>query len=131
MGTRRTKRLGNLIQAELGDLLLTKVKDPRVGMVSVTAVDVAPDLSQAKVYFSLLEEGRRDEALAGLKAAAGFLRGQLASRLNLKTMPRLIPVYDSSLAQGARMDQLVKQARQKDQEAAQLRGESSPEEPEA
>ena len=131
MGTRRTKRLGNLIQAELGDLLLKKVKDPRVGMVSVTAVDVAPDLSQAKVYFSLLDESRRQEAQAGLKAAAGFLRGQLAARLNLKSMPRLIPVYDDSLVQGARMDQLVKAARSRDEETARQRGEAIDGDPEA
>ncbi|MEW5913643.1 MAG: 30S ribosome-binding factor RbfA [Thermodesulfobacteriota bacterium] len=121
MGTRRTKRLGTLIQAELGELLLKKVRDPRVGMVSLTGVDVSPDLSQAKVYYSLLDQERRAEAQAGLEAAAGFLRRELAARLNLKSMPRLIPVYDHSLARGERMDQLLKQARSQDEELARKR----------
>ena len=123
MGTRRTRRLGNLIQAELGDLLLSKVKDPRLSLVSITAVDVAPDLSQAKVYFSLLDSARRDQAQAGLMAAAGYLRRELAARLHLKSMPRLIPVYDQSLEAGARMDSLLKQARAQDEEAMARRGE--------
>lgn len=123
MGTRRTKRLGNLIQAELAALLLRKVKDPRVAMISVTAVDVSPDLSQAKVYFSLLDQGRREQAEEGLKAAAGYLRRELAARLHLKTMPRLIPVYDASLAQGAHLEQLLRQVRSQDEEAARRRGE--------
>jgi len=128
VGTRRTKRLGNLIQAELGELLLRRVKDPRVSSVSVTAVDVSPDLSQAKVYFSLLEHDKREQALAGLTAAAGFLRRELAARLHLKTMPRLVPVYDDSLLQGAHLEQVLKEARAQDEAAARARGEAEPEE---
>jgi len=119
-----------LIQAELGELLLKKVRDPRVGMVSLTGVDVSPDLSQAKVYYSLLDQDRRAEAQAGLQAAVGFLRRELAARLNLKTVPRLIPVYDQSLAQGARMDQLLRQARSQDEELARGREETGGEETE-
>lgn len=129
MGTRRTKRLGNLIQAELGELLLRRVKDPRVASVAVTAVDVSPDLSQAKVYFSLLDHNQREAALAGFTAAAGFLRRELAARLRLKTIPRLVPVYDDSLVQGAHLEQVLKQARAQDEAAAKARGEESGEEP--
>ena len=127
MGTRRTKRLGNLIQAELGELLLRRVKDPRVASVTLTAVDVSPDLSQAKVYFSLLEQDRREQAQAGLVAAAGFLRRELAARLRLKTMPRLIPVYDDSLARGAHLEQVLKKARSQDEAMARARGDLDPE----
>ncbi|MCF8032224.1 MAG: 30S ribosome-binding factor RbfA [Desulfarculaceae bacterium] len=129
MGTRRTKRLGNLIQAELGELLLRRVKDPRVASVAVTAVDVSPDLSQAKVYFSLLDHAQHEAALAGLIAAAGFLRRELAARLRLKTIPRLVPVYDDSLVQGAHLEQVLKQARAQDEAAAKARGEDEAEEP--
>ncbi len=128
MGTRRTKRLGNLIQAELGELLLRRVKDPRVSAVNLTAVDVSPDLSQAKVFFSLLDHSQRDQALAGLNAAAGFLRRELAARLHLKTVPRLVPVYDDSLVRGAHLEQVLNEARAQDEAAAKARGEAEPEE---
>jgi len=91
-------------------------------------VDVSPDLSQAKVFFSLLEHDQHDQALAGFKAAAGFLRRELAARLHLKTIPRLVPVYDDSLARGAHMEQVLQEARAQDQEAAKARGEADPEE---
>ncbi|MCB2194031.1 MAG: 30S ribosome-binding factor RbfA [Deltaproteobacteria bacterium] len=128
MGTRRTKRLGNLILAELGGLLARRVKDPRVAAVNLTSVDVAPDLSQAKVFFSVLDSSKRDEALAGFKAAAGFLRRELAARLHLKTMPRLVPIYDDTLVKGAHLDQVIKEARAQDEANARARGEGDPEE---
>lgn len=128
MGTRRTKRLGNLILAELGEVLARRVNDPRVAAVNLTAVDVAPDLSQAKVYFSVLDPSHSDQALAGLNAAAGFLRRELAARLHLKTMPRLVPVYDDSLLKGAHLEQVLRQARAEDEAAAEARGETEPEE---
>lgn len=132
MGTRRTQRLGNLIQAELGELLLKKVKDPRMAQVTITGVDVSPDLSQAKVFYSLLEPGQRTQVEAGFKAAAPFLRHELASRLQIKVTPRLVPVYDPSLAQGARMDALIRQAREQDKALTQETGpEPAPGEDEA
>jgi ribosome-binding factor A len=123
MGTRRTQRLSNLIQAELGDLLLKRVKDPRLEPITITGVDVSPDLSQAKVFYSLLDAARRPEVEAGFKAAAPFLRHELASRLQIKITPRLWLVYDPSLAQGARMDSLIREAREQDQVLAQQRGD--------
>ena len=128
MGTRRTKRLGNLILAELGALMARRVKDPRVAAVNLTAVVVAPDLSQAKVFFSVLDPAKSGEALAGLNAAAGFLRRELAANLRLKTMPRLVPVYDDSLIKGAHLDQVIREARARDEANAQARGEDEPEE---
>ena len=128
MGTRRTKRLGNLILAELGALLARRVKDPRVAAVNLTAVDVAPDLSQAKVFFSVLDPAKSGEALAGLNAAAGFLRRELAANLRLKTMPRLVPVYDDSLIKGAHLDQVIREVRAQDEANAQARDEDEPEE---
>jgi ribosome-binding factor A len=128
VGTRRTKRLGNLILAELGALMARRVKDPRVAAVNLTAVDVAPDLSQAKVFFSVLDPSKSGEALAGLNAAAGFLRRELAANLRLKTMPRLVPVYDDSLIKGAHLDQVIREARARDEANAQARGEDEPEE---
>ena len=113
--TRRTRRLGSLIRAELGDLLTRKVKDPRLAFISITGVDVSPDMGQAKVYFSLMDESKAAEAEAGFKAASGFLRGALAKKLNLKVIPRLVPVYDPSLVRGSEMTALINRVRAEDQ----------------
>lgn len=112
--TRRTRRLSSLIQSALGELLIRKVKDPRLGMISITGVDVSPDMSQAKVYYSLMDQRELDEVQRGFVKAAGYLRRELAHKLRLKTMPRLIPVYDSTLRHGAEMSALIDQVIQDD-----------------
>ena len=114
--TRRTRRLGSLIRTELGDLLTRKVKDPRLELISITGVDVSPDMSQAKVFFSLLDESRVPDATAGFRAAGGFLRGELGKKLNLKVIPRLVPIYDPSLARGSEMTALIDRVRAEDAE---------------
>jgi len=99
--TRRTERVGELLRGELAQALRRDVSDPRLGLVTVTRVDVAPDFSQALVFWSTLgTETSRDEVQAGLDAAAGYLRGRLAPRLTLKRMPRLSFRHDASLAGG-------------------------------
>ena len=113
--TLRTRRLGSLIQAELANLLSRTVKDPRLQLVTLTGVDVAPDLRQAKVFFTLFNEENRKDAEKGFKMAAPFLRSQLAKVLYLKTVPKLIPVFDSSIGFGVRMENLIKQARVSDE----------------
>jgi ribosome-binding factor A len=128
MATRRTKRLANLIQAELAELLSSRVRDPRVKGVTITGVDVAPDLSHAKVFYSLLDEARQDEAQAGLKAAAPYLRREMARRLHLKKIPQVVPVFDPSLAGGVAMDALINKVRAEDERAAELRGDSGEDE---
>ena len=100
--TRRTERVGELLRSELVNALLRDVSDPRLGLVTVTRVDVAPDFSQALVFWSTLgPESSREEVQEGLEAAAAYLRGRLAPRLSLKRMPRLSFRYDESLAGGA------------------------------
>jgi ribosome-binding factor A len=123
MSTRRTERLGHLIQAELADLLLKRVKDPRLEGITLTGVDVSPDLSLAKVFFSLIDQARRAEVERGFHAAAPFLRRELAGRLSLKTTPRLAPVFDKSLSQGAHLERIIREARAGDQAAAAARGD--------
>jgi len=108
--TRRTRRVAALIQVELAEIILRKVRDPRLAMISITGVDVAPDMSQAKVFYSLLDDGSQADARRGFLAAAGFLRRELAHRLHLKVMPRLVPVYDVSLKRGAEMDLMIRRA---------------------
>jgi ribosome-binding factor A len=101
--SRRTERVGEQIRAELARLLHEEVTDPRIGFVTLTRVDVSPDLSNARVYWSALASEDSDAVSiseAGLESAAGFLRHRIARVLQLKRVPELRFRYDSSLAQG-------------------------------
>jgi ribosome-binding factor A len=103
----RPEKLGDLIQRELSDLLQRELRDPRVGMVTITAVDVSPDFSHAKVLFTTLSKEHVGEASEGLKRAAGFLRSQLAKRIKLYTTPELRFEYDESVERGDRLSRLI------------------------
>ena len=111
MKSQRASRVAEQIQHELADLLRTEVKDPRVGMVTVTHVDVTADMAHAKVHFTTLAGVvQSKEAIAALDRTAGFLRSQLARRLAIYTVPQLRFVYDDSIESGMRMSQLIDQA---------------------
>jgi ribosome-binding factor A len=107
----RSARIGDEIQRELSQLLRDEVKDPRVGKVTVTHVEVTPDLSHAKVLVTDLA-GREhgDETVAALSRTAGFLRSALAHRLSLYTVPQLSFVYDDSIESGLELSRLIDQA---------------------
>jgi ribosome-binding factor A len=109
----RPEKLGDLIQRDLSDLLQRELRDPRVGMITITSVDVSPDLSHAKVFFTLIDKARLEGTLAGLKRSAGFLRSQLARRMKLYTTPELRFVYDESVERGDRLSRLIDAAREK------------------
>ena len=104
----RPRRVAEQVQRELADLVRLELKDPRVGMVTLTGVDVTPDYAHAKVYVTLLGGTEQvDKALAGLQSAAGFLRSQLAHRMKLRITPQLHFIYDSTVANGAHLSQLI------------------------
>jgi ribosome-binding factor A len=107
----RPQRLGDLIQQELAELVRRELRDPRVGMVTITGVDVAPDLSHARVFFTTLRKESLGEAQQGLDRAAGFLRSQLAKRIKLYTMPQLRFQYDESVERGDRLSRLIESTR--------------------
>ena len=112
----RTRRVGEQLQRELAALIRDEINDPRIGMVSVSAVEVSRDLSHAKVFFSTL--GSKDEAAASLQVltgAAGFLRHQLGSRLAMRHVPQLHFKQDHSLEDGARLSALIDSAVRADQ----------------
>ena len=109
----RPQKLGDLIQRELSELVQRELRDPRVGMITITGVDVSPDFSHAKVFFTALNAADVEAASAGLKRAAGFLRSQLARRIKLYTTPELRFAYDESVARGDRLSRLIDAAREK------------------
>jgi ribosome-binding factor A len=105
-----------MIQAQLSELLQTRVNDPRVEMVTITGVDVTPDTTQAHVYFSVLGGSEaQDEALAGLQSAAGFLRRELGQRVRLRNTPKLNFHFDYSLERGERISSLLDQLHEEDE----------------
>jgi ribosome-binding factor A len=108
--TRRTDRVADAIQEEIARLLLREIKDPRVGMITLTGVRVSADLRHARVLFSVFGEAeRREEALAGLRSASGFVRTQLARRLNLRVVPEIVFEADTSLEEAQRVSRLLKE----------------------
>jgi len=121
----RTVRVGEQLRRELALLIREEMKDPRVGLVTITDVRVSPDLSSAKVYFSVLGDA---EAVAGsgegLRRAARFLRRQLGQRLRLRTVPELRFIYDETQERGARLSALIDEAVAEDR----ARSGSDPEE---
>ena len=104
----RTLRVAEQVQRELADLIRLEVKDPRVGMVTLTGVEVASDYGHAKVFFTLLGDASQVEAAnEGLNHAAGFLRRELGRRIKLRTIPQLHFHYDESVERGMRLSKLI------------------------
>ena len=109
-GQGRPQRIGDLIQRELSELLAREVRDPRVGMVTITSVDVSPDMSHAKVLFTVLSQDKVQDVQQGLTRAAGFLRSQLAKRVKLYSIPELRFQYDESIERADRLSRLIDSA---------------------
>lgn len=127
---KRTDRIADQIQRELSVLIQMQVKDPRLGMVTLSGVKVSSDLSYADVYFTCLkpdaidEVAQRKEARDILRQAAGFLRSELASSIRLRTMPQLRFHYDESLERSRHLSDLITQARQSDAQLAHREDDS-------
>src|SRR5262245_22463005 len=101
---KRTDRLGDQFRIEIADILIRKIKDPRIGFITITGVDVSVDLRHARVLVSTLEEGAAVErSLRGLSAASGFIRSELGKRLKLRRIPELTFHQDKSLENAAHL----------------------------
>lgn len=110
MQGQRAHRVGETIQKEISALLLRGLKDPRIGFVTITGVEVTPDLHLARVFYTVIgdEEARRESA-AGLKSSAPYLRQQLGKVLRMKYIPDLLFQYDSSIDYGSRIESLLRE----------------------
>ena len=108
----RSHRVAEQMQRELAQLLQFEVKDPRVGMVTITQVEVTGDMAHAKIYYTAAAAS--DAIQQGLEKSAGFLRTQIAKRMLLRTVPQLHFVYDASIDNGMKMAQLIDAARATD-----------------
>jgi ribosome-binding factor A len=109
-GFQRSDRVAEQVRRDLADLIRSELKDPRVGMISLTAVELTPDYAHAKIFFSTLNDDHLEEIERGLKRAAGFLRRELGRRIHIHTLPELHFVYDRSIEHGISLSQLIDQA---------------------
>ena len=113
-GFSRSDRVAEQIQRELAESIRKGLKDPRVGWVTVTGVDVTRDYSHAKVFYTLMTSSDLDTTQHALERAAGFMRSEVARRIKLFTVPQLHFVYDHSIERGVHMTQLINQVAQDD-----------------
>lgn len=112
----RVNRVGEQMKKELGDIISRKIKDPRIGFVTVTDVQVTGDLQQAKVYISVLgDEEQRENTLKGLAKAKGFIRTEIGNRIRLRKTPELIFEFDESMAYGNRINSLIHELKRDEQ----------------
>jgi ribosome-binding factor A len=108
MATRRQERVSERIHHEISDLLQNEIRDPRLTFVTVTDVEISPDLKLATVYVSALgDDEAKAAALAGLERASGYIRRELAQRLQMRVTPAVRFVLDESWERGARVDALL------------------------
>ena len=115
----RTQRVADYLQRELAALIQHEVRDPRVGMVSITGVDVSRDLGYAKVYYTVMSSDSGDDASESneaLNKAAGFLRSQLSRDSNMRTVPQLRFIFDTSVGRGRDLEDLIRRAADADRE---------------
>ena len=109
----RSDRVAEQVRRELADLLQFEVKDPRVGMVTITEVEVRGDMAHAKIFYSAPVQDNSQamaELQKGLEKSAGFLRSQLGKRMLLRTVPQLHFIYDTSIDQGMKISRLIDEA---------------------
>jgi ribosome-binding factor A len=106
-GFSRSDRIAEQIQRELAELIRKGLKDPRVGWVTITAVDVTRDYSHAKVFYTVMDENKREITQEALESAAGYLRNGIGRVLQIFTTPQLHFVYDDSIERGVYMSRLI------------------------
>lgn len=119
----RSQRVVEQIRRELAELIRLEVKDPRVGFITLTDVEITPDYAHAKVYFtSMTGEASVPEILQGLRRASGFLRRELGRRVRIHTTPELHFHYDRSVEEGSRLSQLIDETVREDEARNQDQG---------
>lgn len=104
---KRSERVAGQLRRELAQLIQQEVKDPAIGFISLSDVEVTRDLSHAKVFITVFESDKAESTLAALKGAAGYLRRRLAQEMRMRSIPELHFHHDASVETGQRMDSLI------------------------
>ena len=109
MATQRQQRVQELLRAEISDIIRSELRDPLIGFVTVTDVEVSPDLRHARVFISALGSAEAQEAsFRALRRAAKFVRGRLAGRLELRYIPELTFRYDATAERAQRLEHVLR-----------------------
>ncbi len=112
---KRSARVGDQMKHEIADILMRKIKDPRVGFVTVTDVDVADDLRNATVYVSVFgSDSEKEASLKGLRSASAFIRSELGKRMRLRYLPELLFRFDATVERGAHIMELLREIEEKE-----------------
>jgi ribosome-binding factor A len=119
----RSDRVAGSLRRELAQLIQMEVKDPGVGFISLSDVEVTRDLAHAKVFVTVFESDKADSSLTALKRAAGYLRRRLGQQMRIHSVPELHFIHDSSVETGQRMDGLIDAAVASDREYSNDEGE--------
>jgi ribosome-binding factor A len=115
MGKQRAERLAELLKKEISDILLKEVKDPRIGFVSLTDIEVSGDLRHANVYVSVYgNEEERQASMKGLEKATGYIRKLIGERIKVYHTPEIIFKYDNSLEHGAYISRLIDKVKEEE-----------------
>ncbi|MCK6257053.1 30S ribosome-binding factor RbfA [Fictibacillus sp. WQ 8-8] len=113
----RSNRIGEQMKKELGDIIGRKLKDPRIGFVTVTGVEVTGDLQQATVYISVFgDDAQKEQTLRGLAKASGFIRTEIGKRIRLRKTPEISFKFDESIEYGSRIETLLTDIKGSDEE---------------
>ena len=113
---KRSQRVGDLVREEVADIIMYRLKDPRIGFVTVTGVDMAPDMKSARIYVSVLKEEDREVTLEILNSSKHFIRSLLAKRLSMKFIPTVEFRFDTSIEYGYKIDKLLKEIKDRDED---------------
>lgn len=117
MGKIRVNRVGEQMKKEISDIIQNELKDPRVGFVTITEVDVTGDLQIAKVFVSVLgSEEQKQESLKALRKAAGFVRSEVGKRIRLRLTPEIMFQLDTSLDYSTRIQEVLRDIRTEEEE---------------
>jgi ribosome-binding factor A len=107
---KRSQRVSDLLRKEIADIIMYKLKDPRIGFITVTGVDVTDDIKIARIYVSILKDEERKTTIAILNSAKSFIRSELSKRLRMKFIPSIEFRLDTSIEYGDKIDRLLKEA---------------------
>lgn len=106
---KRSQRVSDLLRKEIADIIVYRLKDPRVGFITVTGVDVTDDIKIARVYVSILKDEERKTTLEILNSAKSFIRSELSKRLRMKFIPSIEFRLDTSIEYGNKIEKLLKE----------------------
>jgi ribosome-binding factor A len=111
---KRSQRVSDLLRKEIADIIIYRLKDPRIGFITVTGVDVTDDIKMARVYVSVFHAEEKNYTIEIINSAKSFIRSELSKRLRMKFIPSIEFRLDTSIEYGNRIEKLLKESKEKD-----------------